>query len=846
MLFTTIENYIVEFKKINKNDNYILKKIKIFLKKHINNEGYINTSNNKLNSDLIELLDFLINEKKIKHVLPLLSQCNTYLNVFNNEKIFYKDYFETLGINFSSLVTTNILFDEISKLIFIIYIFGTTINSFKIYILKNKKFNKNFNLKYLDILNDFIKTKNILNTYNFNSNSFKLLILGHLHYEGFNNHEKIIVENLFFTYGRIVLEIIKSKKNIRKDYIKSLYNNFLNQYSTPSTPMFYNSLKKKYNLLSSCFIINIEDSVKSIGFNLNKIFNIQKHNSGTGIILSKIRSSGRPVMDGVTESNSVLNFVDILSLMSNHYDNKKRNRSSNINLNLTIYHPEIINFLKIKVNNFKKEKFYYNKIFQTVIIPDEFIYRYLSGQKWYLIPSDQHIDGKYLHDCYGEEFSVLYNKMINNKNIIKTEISIDLLFSEIINTLIKTGGPFLFFEDIINETTNHKNLGKINGTNLCTEILEFTNDNKTACCNLSSINLTKFYYEKNYKKCFDFIKFKKVIKKVVYYLNTTIDNTYYSHKSCKDFNLSYRPIAIGIQGLANLFNLLNISYLDGEELYKKIVEYLYYYSLKYSNEFSKNKTFKKCSDNSNNIKTEFKFHFELFKEFQSKKVKKLKELKQGNLSKIINLDKYDSKYINKEKWDILRESIKIHGLSNSLVLGFMPTSISSGIYNNNESFEPFTHNIEKKSYSVYDNINYNQSLVNDLIKYKCFTEKNVLKELILNDGELLNLDINENLKSMLMNKYKNLYDFDIIDYLQFTNVADSFVDQGISFNISIKNNDNLIIAKSIISSWLLGKKTTYYYRTNTIIEPLSFNKKINTQTNLCYTKNNITCESCLS
>lgn len=843
MYFTTIENYILSFKKINKTNNHVLKQIKLFINNHIDESGFIDTSNKNLNVDLVELLKFLLNEKKQFYVVELLDEIDLYLNVFNNEKVFYKTYFETLGINFSSLITTNLFYDEIAKLIFIIYIYGTTTNDFRSYILQNKIFNQYVNLKYLNILNDYIKKQDILQTYNFNSNSFKLLILGHLHYEKFLEHEKIIVENLMFTYGRIVMEIINHKENITKEYIKSLYNNFLQQYSAPSTPMFYNAFLKN-NVLSSCFIINIEDSVSSIGYNLDKIFNIQKYNSGTGIIFNKIRAAGRPVMDGITESNSVLNFIDILSLMSNHYDNKKRNRSSNININLPLYHPEIFDFLNIKVNNFKKENFHFNKIFQTVIIPDEFIYRYLNNQDWYLISSDQHINGKYLHDVHGKEFSDLYNQMIQNPDIIKIKVDIDDVFSKIVNTLIKTGGPFIFFEDMINYASNHKNLGKIQGTNLCTEILEYTDDESTACCNLSSINLSQLYYKTDKGIFFDFTKFKKIIKKVVYYLNTSIDTTYYAHYSCKNFNFKYRPIAIGIQGLSNLFNIMGISYLDGQNLYKKIVEYLYYYSLKYSNKLCKQEIFEECNELSNNIKSNYKFHFELFKEFQIEKINKLKSMGLGNLTNIINLDIYDSKFIPESKWNILRENIKNYGLCNSLVLGFMPTSISSGIYNNNESFEPFMYNLEKKSFSVYDCIMYNKSLVKDLIENKCFDEKNVLKELLLVNGDIKKLNIDTDIKNDLLNKYKTLYDFDIVDYLKFTNVADSFVDQGISFNISIQNNNNVEIAKTIISAWLLGKKTTYYYRTNTIVEPLSFNKKINTQTNISCSKNNNICESC--
>lgn len=843
MFLGSFKNYIKNIKKISFNTNDSLEKIKFFIINNIDENGYVHTSDVVLKQTFIDLIEYLLLKKNLNNVLPLLKNLDVYLDSFNNRNVLYKDYFETIGINISSLITTNILYDEIAQIIFLIYIYGTTINDFKYYILNNENFKKNINMKYLNILNDYIKKQDILQTYNFNANSFKLLILGHLNYENYFKEEKIIIENILFCYGRIVLEFINDK-NVNKKFIKSLFNNFLKQYSAPSTPVYYNALKEK-NVLSSCFIITMEDTVESIGFNLDKIFNIQKHNSGIGVVLNKIRSSGRPVMTNITESNSVLNFVDILSLMSNHYDNKKRNRSSNININLSVYHPEVFEFLKIKVNKFKKTNFHFNKIFQTLIIPDEFIYRYLTGNKdWYLIPSDQHINNKYLHEVHGEEFTTLYNQMIEDENIVKTKVNTEELFSEIVNTMIKTGGPFLFFENIINYTTNHKNLGKIQGTNLCTEILEYTDDKNTACCNVSSINLSKIYYFQNGKNHFDFNKFKKIIKKVVYYLNCSIDSTFYGHYTCKLSNKRNRPIAIGIQGLANLFNKLNLGYLDGYDVYKKICEYLYYYSLKYSNHFAKNNVFEKCQEKSNNINKEFKFHFDLFREFQEQKQNKLKDLNLNNLASKINLNVYKSKYIPEDKWKKLMKNINTYGLCNSLVTGFMPTSLSSSIYNNNESFEPFQQNIEKKSTAVYDCITYNQSLVKDLLNMDIYNPSNVLENLIIENGQIDKLKINKDEKDLLKKKYQTLHEINFFDYLKFTNVADPFVDQGISFNISIKNNNNILIAKSIITAWLLGKKTTYYYRIDTIIEPLSFNKKINKQTNISCYYSPTACKTC--
>lgn len=815
--------------KIDSEDNIqnkTKKKIFLFIVNNIDEYGYINSTESVYN-ELTKLIIFIANNY-------YLDICDYIKEIFNthifksfkpNESILYNIFFEKLAIDTSALEISNIYYNIISKIIFEIYLIGTTLNDLNNYYKYNNKL-IGINPQRIKVLNDIIQKYDYFQN-KFSANSYKLLIQGHLMYNLDKYGNKIIIENLFTVFSRIVLEFVKNE--ISNEKMAEYFDDLWNCYYAPSTPMFYNALKSRYNMLTSCFIINVEDNIDSIGKFYKKIINILKFNSGIGVILSKIRAVDRPVMDYDTKSNGIFNYIDIITLFSEQFKNYYKKRNTSINITLSIDHPDILNFLNLKLNTHSKNGIPYNNIFQTVSIPDEFIYRYLNKKNWYLISPEQHINGVHLYDVYGEQYSELYNKMINSENIDKIEIDPSIIFNKITNIMIQTGGPFLFFKDVINETCNFKDI--INGTNLCTEILIPSNDEETACCNIISLNLKEFV--KN--NTFNFNLLISKIHNIVEVLNIVIDNTFYSDPSCKTSNFKHRPIAIGIQGLANLLEILDIPYIQGKELYRKIIECMYFESLRKSNELAKLYPEKV-------VIKEYEYSYEKYFKYQQRKKNNLIKNGLGKLSHEINLDEYKPSYISESELIDLKKNINEFGLINSLFIGLMPTSLSSGIYNNSESFEPFQFNIYKKTYASYDILTYNEYLVKDLINLKYFNHLDVLSALQVVNGDINELNnIPQEIRKNLIKKHTTLNNIKTSDYINFHSYIDQFVDQGISFNLSINNNEHKIILKSLIDLWLNGKKTIYYYRTQLNIDPLVFNSNINTYINK---KFSISCNSC--
>lgn len=836
-----VNDYISLFKENKIEENTKHYKIKNYIQEFINNfiedNGYIFITNDLI-LNFINLLKFVLKELSYNINDTLFNI--QYFNYFLNQKVMYNQFFEKIGLDLSNLVIKNIDFEIISKVVYEIYIYGTTINNLQTYLT----FNKDLvypNQEHIKLLNTYISKKSIFDL-DFTCTSYKLLKLGHLlsydfTYEKVNNPNQkpinLIIENTLITYARITLECIKNLnfKNLQvneNEFIIEIFEDLINQFYNLSTPVFYNSLKK-YNLLTSCYILSMDDSIDSISSCCQKLMKIQKHNSGTGVVVNKVRAKGRPVMNNITKSKGVLTYFDIIATYCEQFKNVERSRSSNTNVTITIEHPDLIDLLNKTLPNSRNNDFDYNNIFTTISISDEFFYRLLTNKKWYFISPEQTINDKHLYNVVGEEYSQVFNEMINNPLIEKKEMKSEDVSKAIIQSLQKTGNPFFKFKDVVNYTSNQKYHGVIQGTNLCTEIFEYSDDNETSCCNLISINLKKYVFNKK----FDFDLLKKKIFNIVIILNNIIDQGYYSEETCKTSNLKNRPMGIGIQGFTNMLYEMNISFLHGKELLRKITEIMYFSACFQSNYLAKIKAFSLYDPIIKSPLHNKVFSNMLYKEYQKKKKEKLEELNLTSFSDLIKLSDYDSKYISENDWNSLAESIQKYGVVNSLFLAFMPTSLSAGIFNNVEGFEPFTDNIYKHMYSQHDIIIYNKYLVNDLLEAGIFTKDNVISNLLKIKGKINLLNISTSIKNHLLQKYQTIYEIDEPTYVAYNTYINCFIDQGKSTNLYIKNNDTDKLIQTILLHWIYGSKSTYYFRSHNTSLDLNFNKECSMECNSC-------------
>jgi ribonucleoside-diphosphate reductase alpha subunit len=270
--------------------------------------------------------------------------------------------------------------------------------------------------------------------------------------------------------------------------------------------------------------------------------------------------------------------------------------------------------------------------------------RVQDGGKWSLFSPD---DTKDLPELYGNAFKEAYERYEQEGKAVKT-MDAHTLWQRILRSQVETGTPYMLFKDPCNEKSNQKNLGTIKCSNLCTEIVEYTDKDETAVCNLASIALPKFVNPKTKK--FNYQSLIDVSRTVTRNLNKVIDRNFYPTEPARKSNMRHRPIGIGVQGLADTYILMDMAFDSEEarELNHKIFEAIYYGSVMESMEEAKK--------------------YGAYETFEGSPASK----------GILQFDMWEpSKYPLNQNWDELKEKVKKHGMRNSLLLAPMPTASTS-------------------------------------------------------------------------------------------------------------------------------------------------------------------------
>jgi hypothetical protein len=278
---------------------------------------------------------------------------------------------------------------------------------------------------------------------------------------------------------------------------------------------------------------------------------------------------------------------------------------------------------------------------------------------------------------------------------------------------------------------------------------------------------------------YNYSKLHDTVKQIVYNINRVIEITYYPTPECKHTNLSDRPMGIGVQGIADLFHMLKLSYSSQEsiELEQNIMETIYHASLEASNELA--------------IKYGKYSYFD-----------------GSDLSKgIFHYEYYNVKPRIYNDWDTLRNKIKEFGVRNSLMIALMPTASTSQILGNNECFEPITSNIYTRRTSAGEFIIVNKYLIKELIDLNIWTEE-MREQLIINDGSVQAI---KNIPDDIKERYRTVWEIKMKDIINHAISRQAYVDQSQSMNLFTPVNDASKLTSALLYGWKNGLKTGMYY-----------------------------------
>ena len=514
--------------------------------------------------------------------------------------------------------------------------------------------------------------------YNFDYFAFTTLTRAYL-----LKFENKTVERPQDLWMRVALTVAGDSFNF--DKVKETYDSLSNGYYTHATPTLFNS-GLKMQQLSSCFLIGMEDdSIEGIFNTIKDCALISKTAGGIGMHAHNIRGSGSRIKSTNGKSNGLIPFLKIFNETAKSVDQGGGKRKGSFAVYLEPWHADIEQFLELRKNT-GAEEFRARDLFYALWIPDLFMKRVEEDGDWTLM-SEHECPG--LSDTFGDDFVALYEKYEKEMPNLEKIKARDLM-SKIIEAQIETGQPYMLYKDSINNKSNQKNIGVIKSSNLCAEIVEFSDKSETSVCNLASIALPKFVKKSKNKKSkeYDYQALYKTAKLATKNLDEVIDINFYPTEKTETSNSKHRPIGLGIQGLADVFFELDIAY-DSEEaknINKLIFETIYFGALEASHELAKEKgvysTFK------GSPLSEGKFQFDLWNAKPS--------------------DMWD--------WETLREKIKKDGVRNSLTTACMPTASTGIILGNTETFQIQTSNIYKRQTLSGEFLLVNRHLVKALSK----------------------------------------------------------------------------------------------------------------------------------
>ena len=611
----------------------------------------------------------------------------------------------------------------------------------------------------------------------------------------------------------------KTLKLIMGIFESSHFNIHTNTFSSTNTK-FISQIK--YLLLK---IGILTTSAHEFEITVSEQYKLQvKTTSSNNILWTPITKITKIEYEGDVYDFNMIDNHNYLTDMGLVHNSGKRNGSFAIYLEP--WHGDIESFLEMRKNH-GDEEMKARDLFYALWVPDLFMERIKENKKWSLFCPDE-CPG--LSDVYGDEFKELYETYESSGKARQTVEARDLWF-KVLDAQMETGTPYLLYKDAANMKSNQKNIGTIKSSNLCTEIIQVSDQKETSVCNLASIGLPTCVDEKTRK--FDYNKLHAVTKVITQNLNKIIDINYYPTTKSQRSNLLNRPIGIGVQGLADVFMMMDIPFHSDEakKMNIEIFETIYHAALEKSNEIA--------IDRYHKLK-KFHYFFNNMKTLDSNKDEEyvktnltfqhLNELKpvyaeMNNLSNercgayssfegsptsfgYLQFDLWNVRPVsNRYDWAYLKQSIRKYGLRNSLLLAPMPTASTSQILGFNECFEPITSNIYSRSTLAGEFVLANKYLMNDLIRLGLWNER-IKDNIIANKGSIQQLT---GIPQYIRDKYKIVWEIPMKHIIDMSADRGAYICQSQSLNLWLEDPNYNTLTSMHFYSWKKGLKTGIYY-----------------------------------
>ena len=556
------------------------------------------------------------------------------------------------------------------------------------------------------------------------------------------------------------------------------YDLLSHKFLTHATPTLFNAGTPRPQL-SSCYLLAMhEDSIAGIYKTLGDCAAISKYAGGIGLHVHNVRARGALIRGTNGASNGLVPMLRVFNNTARYVDQGGGRRNGSFAVYLEPWHADVEDFLKLKLNSGSEEE-RARDLFYALWISDLFMRRVEADAEWSLFcPSE----APGLADVYGEEFERLYEGYEALGRARRT-VSARKLWFQILDTQMETGTPYLLYKDPANKKSNQKNLGTIKSSNLCTEIMEYSSPEETAVCNLASLALPAFVIKNpSFANIYDFEGLRSTVRVAVRNLNRVIDINFYPTPETKRSNMRHRPIGLGVQGLADVFAMMRISWDSPEaaELNQRIFEHVYYAALEESVAIAAVEG--------------------AYETFAGSPVSQ--GLLQPDLWGVMPLTETDKSL----DWDKLRAAAA-KGIRNSLLVAPMPTASTSQILGYNECFEPFTTNIYTRRTLAGEFIVVNKYLTRELMDLGLWNE-GMKQAIVARNGSVQGV---AGIPDDIQKRYKTSWELSQQVLIDMAAARGAFICQSQSLNLFVAEPNYAKLTSMHFYAWKKGLKTGCYY-----------------------------------
>ena len=543
----------------------------------------------------------------------------------------------------------------------------------------------------------------------------------------------------------------------------------------PSSPTLFNS-GTSHPQMSSCYLLDSPvDQLDAIYDRYKDVAQLSKHAGGIGLSYSRIRSRGSLIRGTNGLSNGIVPFLKTLDSSVTAVNQGGRRKGAAC-VYLETWHADIEEFLELRDNTGDDARRTHH-LNLAHWVPDLFMERVEKDWMWSLFDPKEVPE---LVDLHGAEFEAAYAKAEQDGRYVR-QLRARELYGRMMRTLAETGNGWMCFSDTSNRTCNQaaEPQNVVHLSNLCTEIIEVTDAENTAVCNLGSLNLGRFATP-GADEPMDWERLEAAVRTAVRFLDRVIDINFYPTEAAGRSNDGWRPVGLGVMGLQDVFFAHRLAF-DAPEalaLSTRIAEEIYLAAL----------------DASVDLAVEAGAPHPRYEETWAARGKLQPDLWGHDVAD--------------PRWAPLRARIAEHGLRNSLLLAVAPTATIASIAGCYECIEPAVSNLFKRETLSGEFLQVNTSLVRELQSRGLWSDR-MVDQLRAASGSIQDLDeVPDDLKAI----YRTAWEIPQRALIDLAAARGPFLDQSQSLNLFLESPTIGKLSSMYAYAWKQGLKTTYYLR----------------------------------